>query len=138
MRRFEMKRARFGYRKLMALGAVLAISLSPTAFAGKDTVEASRAADPDLTNEVRILDKYFDDLVALQSECAELEKKAVLLHIHVNPVVSKAEDLTKRLPGVQQAIRDIVRKLKAANLWDEFDPQARARIINSIVHTEPW
>jgi hypothetical protein len=134
-----MPRARFGQKKSMALVAALAISLSATTSASAaGTVESSRAADPDLTNEVRIMGSYFDDLVALQNECAELEKKAVLLQIQVNPVVRKSDDLTNRLQSVQQTIREVVRKLKVANLWDDLETQVRGKLTSSIVHTEPW
>jgi hypothetical protein len=129
-RRIEMRRARI-LRKLMALGAVLVLSI--ISFAG--TVPNMRAGDPDLTNELRILGAYFDDLIALQNECAELEKRAVLQHIHINPVVRKSEDLKNRLSGVQQAVREVITKLKAANLWNDFDRQVQARLTDPLVHT---
>ena len=70
-----MKRARFSYRKLMALCAVLALTLvqSATAFRGAaPTTSRLAVADPDLSSELRTLEKYSDDLAAYQIECSKL------------------------------------------------------------------
>ena len=131
-----MKRMRFRFLTLMALCAVVTLTLgrSATAFSPIYTTGAD-PGEPDINNEARILSKYLDDLVAYQNECAVLSKRATLEHIHINPVQVKADDLKNRLPVVQNTIRDIIRRFKDTNGWDNLDKELQARLSNSLVHT---
>ena len=135
-----MNRGRFNYWKLTAVVAVVAITLVPsvrpsTAKNQPPRVAATAAASADLANEERVIAKYFDDLVAYQSECAKLGKLAVLEHIHINPVQLKSDDLKSRLSEVQNAIREVIRKLKAAKEWDDLDTSVAARITDGTSNT---
>ncbi len=127
-----MKRVRFNYWKLTAVVAVLAITISaggrPSTATKQPPLAVTEAPDADLANEERALAKYFDDLIAYQSECAKLGKQAVLEHIHINPVQAKSDALTNRLPGLQNTVREIVKKLKAANEWDNLNTTVAAGI----------
>jgi len=55
----------------------------------------------------------------------------VLEHIHINPVQAKSDDLKSRLPRLQNTIREIVRKLKAANEWNGLDATTAAKITDA-------
>ncbi len=124
-----MKRVRFNYWKLTAVVAVLAITIIAGGRPSTATKQPPLAVTPaDLSSEERALAKYFDDFVAYDSECAKLGKQAVLEHIHINPVQAKSDDLKNRLPGLQNNVREIVKKLKAANEWDNLNTTVAAGI----------
>lgn len=135
-----MMKSGFSYLKLTAVVAVLAITLIPSVRPSTATNQPplATAAGPDLVNlgnEERALAKYFDDLVAYQSECAKLSKRESLQHIHINPVQVKSDDLKSRLSGLQNTIREIVKKLKAANEWDNLDTSIAAKITDGTSNT---
>ena len=121
-----MKKRNLNYRNLTAFAVLLAlavifrVSAFRTSNAASSPV-ASVAISADLAGEERVIAKFADDLAAYDKECAELSKRATLEHIHINPLQVKSDDLKNRLPGVQDAIREVVRKLKAADEWDNLD-----------------
>src|SRR2546425_5541156 len=134
-----MIKSRFSYLKWTAVVAVLGITIvagvrSSTA-TKQPSIPATAAPDADLANEERALAKYFDDLIAYDSECAKLAKQAVLEHIHINPVQAKSDDLKRRLPELQNTIREIVKKLKAAKEWDDLDTTIAAQIKDGTSNT---
>ena len=126
-----MKRARFSYLKLAAVVAVLVIALVPSMRTSTAKTQPLALPDADLKNEERIIDKYIDDLAAYDKECAKLSKRATLEHIHINPLQVKSDDLKSRLSEVQDAIREVVRKLKAAKEWDGLNDRVPARITDA-------
>ena len=131
-----MKRVRFNYWKLTAVVAVLAITIIAGVRPSTATKQPPLAATPaDFSNEERALAKYFDDFVAYDSECAKLGKQAVLEHIHINPIQAKSDDLKRRLPELQNTIREIVKKLKAAKEWDDLDTTIAAQIKDGTSNT---
>ena len=120
-----MKRMRFGYLKVTGMVAVLAItlipSLRPSSANNQPTPVTTAVPGADLASEERVIAKYFDELVAHDKQAAELGKRARLVNADIEPLQRKSDDLKGRLSGVQNAIREIVRKLKAANEWDNLD-----------------
>ena len=120
---------------LAALGITVIAGFRPSTATGQPALPATSATGADLANEERALAKYFDDLVAYDSECAKLDKQAVLEHIHINPVQAKSDDLKSRLPGLQNVVREIIRKLKAANEWDNLDASFAAQVNDGTSNT---
>ena len=121
-----MIKSGFSYVKLIALVAVLAIafisSMRPSAATTRPV------PDVDLRNEQQTISRYADDLIVYENQAAELGKRATLVNTDFDPLQRKSDDLKGRLSGVQNAVREIVRKLKAANEWDDIDTRAAARI----------
>ena len=121
-----MIKSGFSYVKLIALVAVLAIafisSMRPSAATTRPV------PDVDLRNEQQTISRYADDLIVYENQAAELGKRATLVNTDFDPLQRKSDDLKGRLSLVQNAVRDIVRKLKAANEWDDIDTRAAARI----------
>src|SRR5439155_24335457 len=109
-----MKRVRFNYWKLTALVAVLAITLIAGVRPSTATKQPPLAATADLANEERALAKYYDDFVAYDTQTAQLGAKASFTLVEVDAVQRKSNDLQERLQGLQNTIRDTVRKLKEA------------------------
>jgi hypothetical protein len=131
-----MIKSGFSYLKLAAVVAVLTITIMAGVRPSTATKQPPPVATPaDLSNEERALAKYFDDFVAYDSECAKLGKQAVLEHIHINPVQAKSDDLKRRLPELQNTIREIVKKLKAANEWDDLNTSLAAKITDGTSNT---
>jgi hypothetical protein len=130
----EMSKARFNYWKLAVPCAVLAMALIPSAGGSR----ASRVTDPasrsvanakvDLNSEIATLGTYLDDLYKFDKECAQLNKKASLTAAEINPLDQKSHDLQGRLTGVQNAISNAIKKLRAANEWDDLDTRLQATL----------
>ena len=122
-----MIKSGFSYVKLIGLVAVLAIALISSMRPSAATTMAP-APDVDLRNEQQTISRYADDLIVYENQAAELGKRATLANTDFDPLQRKSDDLKGRLSGVQNAVREIVRKLKAANEWDDIDTRAAARI----------
>lgn len=125
----------FSYLKLTAVIAVLAItlvpSMRPSTAKNQPPSVANAASGADLANEERALAKYFDDLVDYDKECAQVGKRASLVSADLDTVKRKSDDLKGRLSGLQNVIREIVKKLKAANEWDDLDITTAAKITDA-------
>jgi len=124
-----MIKSGFSYVKLIAVVAVLAISLISSLRPSAATTGPMVAApDVELRSEQQIITRYADDLIVYENQAAELGKRAALVNTDVEPLQRKSDDLKGRLSGVQNAVREMVRKLKAANEWDDLDTRAATRI----------
>ena len=129
-----MKKARFNYWKLTAVVAVLAITIIAgvrPSTATKQPPLPAAAASADLANEERALAKYCDDLAAYHKQTAELAKRVSLVKADLDPIQRRSDDLKLRLSGLQNVIREIVNKLKAANEWNDLDATAAAGITDA-------
>jgi hypothetical protein len=89
------------------------------------------AAEADLRNEHRLITRYLEDLSAYDKQTAELGKRGRLVAADLEPVESRSRDLKARLSGVQNAIREIVKKLKASDEWADLDQNLVSRITNA-------
>jgi chaperonin cofactor prefoldin len=120
-----MNRVKIKYLRSMAIAAILATSLIPSmrtsTAESQPSPVATAVAGADLASEERVIAKYFDDLIAHDKQTAELGKRARFVNADIEPLQRKSDDLKGRLSGVQNSIREIVRKLKAANEWDNLD-----------------
>ncbi len=130
-----MNKSGFSYLKLTAVVAVLAMTLIPSmrtsTAKSQPSPVATAASGADLVNEERALAKYFDDLVAYHKQAGELAKRASLVKADLDPLQRKSDDLKGRLSGLQNVIRDIVTKLKAANEWNDLDITTAAKITDA-------
>src|SRR5205823_12524571 len=89
------------------------------------------AAGADLRNEERVIAKYYDDLIAYDRQTAELGKRARLVSSDLEAIQSRSDDLKRRLSEVENAVGDIVRKLKAANEWEGVDSSIASRLTDA-------
>jgi len=126
----EMKTMRFSHLKLAAVFAVLAFALTGFIKTSTATNQPSPAiaATPgaDVSNEARVISRYADELAAYDRQLAEAGKRARLVSADFDPLQRKSDDLKGRLSEVQSSVRELVRKLKAANEWEGLDtPPAR-------------
>jgi hypothetical protein len=130
-----MNKSGFSYLKLTAVVAVLALTViagvRPSTATKQPLVTAAAVPSADLANEERALAKYFDDLASYHNQSAELAKKASLVKADLDPLQRRSDDLKGRLSGLQNVIREIVRKLKAANEWDDLDTTTAAKITDA-------
>ncbi len=125
-----MTRLKFRSLKLMVVIAVMAIALIPSM--GNSTAKnhgwpmVITVPDADLASEARVIAKFADDLAAYDKQSVELGRRARIVNADLEPLQSKSDDLKGRLSEVQNSVREIVRKLKAANEWDDLNtPPAR-------------
>ncbi|HEV8367156.1 MAG TPA: hypothetical protein VGQ39_04320 [Pyrinomonadaceae bacterium] len=125
-----MIRARFSYLKWTAVVAVLVITIIAGVRPSTATIQPPPAGT-DLVNEERVLAKFFDDLVAYDKETAKLTAKAKLVSADLIPLQRRSDDLKGRLPGLQNVIAEIVKKLKAADEWNDLDTTTTAKITDA-------
>jgi hypothetical protein len=127
-----MIKSRFSYFKWTAVVVVLALTIiagaRPSTATKKAPMPAAAVPGVDLANEERALAKYFEDLVAYNHETAQLSAKAKLVSADLDPLQRRSDDLKSRLSGLQNLVREIVAKLKAANEWDDLDVTTAATI----------
>jgi len=128
-----MTKSKSSYFKGIAMTAILALTLIPSIRQSSVRAKpsAGTGAPLDLATEERILGKYFDDLVSYNKHTRELGKRARLVSTDLAEAQNQSEDLKRRLSEVQNAIRDIVTKLKAAGEWDSLDETILARITDA-------
>jgi len=126
-----MIKSRFSHLKLSALIAVFAMTLVPYPRTSAGSRLSPIVTGADLGNEQRIIAKYAADLVAYDKQTQALGKRARLVSSDLDDVQNRSEDLKRRLSEVQNAVREVVRKLKAANEFDDLDTNIVARITDS-------
>ena len=128
-----MIKSRFSFFKWTPFVVLLAIAFTLSMRSSTAKSELSPAADSppinvDLTNEERVLGKYLDDVVNYEHECKLIGQRARLVSGDLDSVQRRSSELKDRLTEVQNAFREVVRKLKAANEWDNLNTTLAARI----------
>jgi hypothetical protein len=125
-----MRKRRFNGWTLTAVCAALAMVAAWNIGTSNSLGSATPAisGDVDLDAEVRILDNFARDLTLFDKRVAELNKRSSLTHAEFDPLKRSADDLKGRSSELQNALREIIRKLKAANLWEGLDATVVARI----------
>jgi hypothetical protein len=126
-----MIKSRFGYLKMTAVVAVFAMTLVPFLRTSAGTRVSATVPGADLGNEQRIIGRYITDLAAYNKQTQELGKRTRLVSSDLDDVQNRSEDLKRRLSEVQNAVREVVRKLKAANEFDDLDNTVLARITDA-------
>jgi gas vesicle protein len=123
-----MKITKINFRQLAALCAILALTLvQGVAFTGAPSAaNPAVLADPDLSSEGRTLENYFNELFAYKKQIELLDKKSSILRTEIAPLQQKSDNLKGQLSSVQNAIREIIRKFKAANAWEDLDTKLLA------------
>src|SRR5713101_2871641 len=102
-----MKRARFSYGVLAALGAVLAITLiQGLSSSGATSLRSEKAAsaDVDISNEARTLDTFLSDLILFDKTASQLNKRDTLTKDEFKSAERTANNLKSRVSGVQNAL----------------------------------
>ena len=128
-----MSKTRITWYRFTAISILVAMAftLSAGTLKARDSHPAVAFTDPDLSNEARTVETYAIDLFKFDKKCAELMKRPSASLVEIDPLQRIADDLRGRLPGVQNALREIVRKLKSANQWDDLDAKVLARITDA-------
>lgn len=113
-------------RKASVICALIATTLAP----GSGMPVAATAEPPkaELVEDVRVLETFGDDLLQLDKRSGELSKKASLTRAEFESLQNSAEALKRRLSAVQNALRSIIRKLKAAGEWEDLDSRVAETI----------
>jgi hypothetical protein len=110
----------------LALAAIISLMSLQLAISARTVTGV--IADADLSAEDRILDSFVNDLGKFDKKGLELGKKAALTRLEFDAHQRDAEALRNRVSGVQNALREVIRKLKAAGLWDNLDQIALAKV----------
>src|SRR5205814_640611 len=117
----KMRRLSFSYRTLLVICAVVAMLLAQSAKTSVAISSAARVAafaDVDLKSEGRDLDTFVNDLANLDKKSAELAKKASLTRAEFDSHQKTADDLKSQLSSIQNTLRQIIAKLKAAGQFE--------------------
>jgi hypothetical protein len=129
-----MMKTTFSYRKLTVVCAVVIIMLAQivtTSVATPSSATTPAFVDTDLDTESRTLDTFVDDLGKFDKHGRELGKKASLTAAELDLHERTANDLKRRVSGVQSALGAMVRKLKAAGQWNDLDEIVLAKVGDS-------
>ena len=112
-----------------ALCTVLAATLiqGATAFTVTPAATTPVPADLNVSLEQQSLGRFFDDLLSYDRGCSQIARKAQVRASDIDPLQRKSDDLRQRLSDVQRTIGDIIRKIKAANAWDDLDQKEAPR-----------
>jgi hypothetical protein len=128
-----MSKPGFNRWTLTAVCAVLAMVAAWNVGTSKSLHSPAPAVsgDVDLDAEARVLDNFVRDLALFDKRVAESSKKSSLTRAEFDPLKRSGDDLKGRLSEVQNALRDAIRKLKTANLWEGLDATVLARITDA-------
>jgi hypothetical protein len=86
-----------------------------------------------LRAEAQTVDRYCNDLEQFDKDLVVLRRKQSITHEEFDKQRNKADVLKRRWSEVQLAVRSTINKLKAADLWSEFDNLILVRISDSKV-----
>lgn len=123
-----MKRVRINDRSLIGIWVIAGLSVLHIA---KTPVPTAAFTGVDLNSEIRTLDSFVTDLGKLDKRRVELAKNGSLTSAEFTSLQNSAEDLKRRLSAVQNSLREITRKLKAAAQWEDLDATVLAKIGDS-------
>jgi hypothetical protein len=124
-----MKVTRLNWVVIAGLLAVAGVaSLRSTTATNQPAASDSTMPGVDTSREEQVIGKYHDDLFAYQSEIWTVKKRQVVRVADLDPLERKSDDLKNRLAEVQNAVRDIITKFKAANEFDGLDAALLARV----------
>ena len=129
-----MRKSKFICRNLTVICALVGMALVP----GKKFVAASPragSAGADIRSELRALDAYVVELGRFDKRCAELGKKVVVAQIDFDSQQRIADDLRRRVSGVQGSLQAIVRKLKESGELDNLDQFILSKITDGTSNT---
>jgi len=122
---------KFPYVKLAAVAAVLATAFFGLIRPSTAEIGSPAASGADVGSEARVVSNYADDLINYETQSAALGKRSAIVSTDLEPLQRKSDDLKLRLSSVQNAIRDIIQKLKAANEWDDADTRLASKITDA-------
>jgi hypothetical protein len=126
-----MKRKKFSNRTLAlicAVGIMMFGQIIPTSVATNSSGPAPAPGDADLSAENRTLEGFLTDLDKFDKRNAELSQKESLTREELNLHERTGTDLKRRVGEIQDALRDVIRKLKAAGQWDNLDQIVLAKV----------
>ena len=129
-----MSKTRIAWYRFAVISILVATGFTFSAHTSNATASdpaLSTFTDTDLSNEARTLETYAIDLFKFDKKCAELKKRPSASIGEIDPLQRIADDLRGRVPVVQNALREIVRKLRAANQWDDLDAKVLAKITDA-------
>jgi len=127
-----MKSSIMSYRNATAVIALSAMVMlhSVTLVPGVRAITPA-ISDADLTSEARALDAFVTDLTRLDTRTAELGKKASFTRAEFDSLEVVATGLKRRLSEVQNALGAVIRKLKAADQWNNLNATLLTRTRDS-------
>jgi hypothetical protein len=127
-----MKTEKYNRRRIIMTLTLIALVLFQGIHLAANVQAASRVSIvADLSSEGRTLDSFVDELSAFDKRHAELSKKASLTRLEFEAHQRTANTLKNRVSAVQNALQDIIRKLKAAGQWDKLDAIILAKTSDS-------
>lgn len=130
-----MTKSGLSYFKWAPFAVLLATAFTVSMRSSTAKIQSAPVVDSlvsvDLANEERIINKYCDDFFAYETQSEELVKRATLVIGDVDSLQRRSDELKRRLSEVQNAVGEVVRKLKAANEWDDLGRRVAAKITDS-------
>ena len=126
-----MKEAMERYRSLTVVFGLVVMVVIQSISLGKSGRLLTGPIDADLSQEKRTLKSFAADLSALEKKCFELGKQATITRQEFSTARTSTDGLRGRVSLIQQAVRSVIDKLKAAGQWENFDSTALARVTDA-------
>ena len=108
------------------IAALMIVQVVSTSVA--TTSPAPALADINLSSESLVLATFLEDLRSFDKQGADLGRKVSLTRTEFVAYERQGDDLKRRVSGVQNSLRQIIDKLKAAGQWDNLDQILLAKI----------
>ena len=105
--------------------ATTSVMTSPISSAG------TALADAEISSESRLLDAFVTDLGRFDKKTADLARKVSFTSSELEGQQRVADDLKRRLSAVQNALRQIIIKLKASGEWGKLDEAVLTQVSDS-------
>ena len=120
------------YSKLALVSAIAVFLLVQNA---RPSMVTAVSASVDINAEVRTVDAFADGLGKLEKRRSELAGKVSVTTDEFVSLGRLADDLKGRVPAVQSALLEIVRKLKADGQWNALNETLLAKVQDAKVRS---
>jgi len=124
------------YSKLVLVSAIVsAIAVFLLVQNARPSLVTAVSASVDINAEVRTVDAFADGLGKLEKRRSELAGKVSVTTDEFVSLGRLADDLKGRVPAVQSALQEIVRKLKADGQWNALNETLLAKVQDAKVRS---
>ena len=124
-------KAQLNWRRLTALAAVITFTLVQSVSMSHATSNSTALnygpSDVKLDAELRVFDSFLDDWLKVYQQHRVLSKKSSVGRAEFDAFKASSENVKNRCSDFQQAIGDVIKKLKEADRWNGLDAEAVAK-----------
>jgi len=122
-----MRKVRFNCYKVTALAVVFAFALIQNVSVSPATIKPLNVTDVKIDSELRALDGFLDDWLKVFIQQRQFSQRNSLTNSEFDAIKANADGVKSRCSQFEGAIREIIKKLKAAGRWEGLDDEVLAK-----------